>query len=130
MHRRIHNRVSLIPFRKKLRNDCTLAEAELWSRLKDKRLSGRKFRRQHSIENYIVDFYCPSEKIVMNWMVQDIFIASGQEADKRRDDRLKELGFKVLRFENIKVWEQLDSVLEEIRCHFTSPPPPLQGGDV
>jgi very-short-patch-repair endonuclease len=62
---RIHNRVELKPFRKKLRNNSTSAEATLWTYLKNRQLEGRKFRRQHSIGNYIADFYCPEEQLVI-----------------------------------------------------------------
>jgi very-short-patch-repair endonuclease len=47
------------------RNKSTSAEAELWNILKSKKLNARKFRRQHSIGNYIVDFFCASEKLVI-----------------------------------------------------------------
>jgi very-short-patch-repair endonuclease len=52
-------------FRSSLRNKSTSAEAELWNILKSKKLNARKFRRQHSIGNYIVDFFCASEKLVI-----------------------------------------------------------------
>jgi len=51
--------------RKYLRNNLTEAESLLWEVLKGKKLAGRKFRRQHSIGYYIVDFYCPSEKLII-----------------------------------------------------------------
>jgi very-short-patch-repair endonuclease len=57
-----HNRNYLLPFRKKLRNNGTSAEAELWKHISSRKLAGRKFRRQHSVGNFILDFYCPSEK--------------------------------------------------------------------
>ncbi len=58
----LHNKPSLKEERKALRNNLTEAEYLLWQYLKGKKLSGRKFRRQHSFENYIMDFYCPAEK--------------------------------------------------------------------
>jgi very-short-patch-repair endonuclease len=61
----LFNRKSLKFYRSSLRNKSTSAEAELWKVLKSKRLIGRKFRRQHSIGNYIVDFFCASEKLVI-----------------------------------------------------------------
>ena len=51
--------------RKDLRNNLTPAEATLWKYLKGSTLKDRKFRRQHSIGNYIVDFYCPEEKLII-----------------------------------------------------------------
>ena len=61
----LFNRKSLKSFRSALRNRPTSAEAALWSILKSKNLEGRKFRRQYSIGSYIVDFCCPSEKLII-----------------------------------------------------------------
>ena len=61
----LFNRKSLIFFRSSLRNKSTSSEAELWNILKSKKLNARKFSRQHSIDNYIVDFFCASEKLVI-----------------------------------------------------------------
>ena len=60
-----HNKKSLKERRKHLRNNGTSAEATLWTLLSKSQLDGRKFRRQHSINSFIVDFYCPSEKLVI-----------------------------------------------------------------
>jgi len=65
MKNRIHNLKHLEERRKKLRNNSTSAEAFLWKYLQQKKLAGRKFRRQHSITNFIVDFYCSSEKLIV-----------------------------------------------------------------
>jgi very-short-patch-repair endonuclease len=61
----LFNMKSLKFFRSSLRNKSTSAEAVLWNILKSKKLNSRKFRRQHSIGNYIVDFFCASEKLVI-----------------------------------------------------------------
>jgi very-short-patch-repair endonuclease len=61
----LFNRKSLKPFRSFLRTNSTSAEAILWNQLKAKKLDEKKFRRQQSIGNYIVDFYCPSEKLII-----------------------------------------------------------------
>ena len=60
-----HNKKHLKKYRKELRNSLTNAEAKLWLMLKKRQVGGRKFRRQHSIDNFIVDFYCPEEKLVI-----------------------------------------------------------------
>jgi len=57
MKRKIHDKPELKAHRKNLRKNLTSAEAFLWSHLQQKKLEGRKFRRQHSIENYIVDIH-------------------------------------------------------------------------
>jgi hypothetical protein len=59
------NRTDLKEFRKYLRNNSTLAEIAMWKILKNKSIDGRKFRRQYSIGIYIVDFCCPTEKLVI-----------------------------------------------------------------
>ena len=64
-NKNLFNRKGLKSYRSSLRNRSTSAEAELWDILKSKNLDGRKFRRQHSIGNYIVDFCCPSEKLII-----------------------------------------------------------------
>jgi hypothetical protein len=65
MKHQINNRKELEPYRKALRNNSTSAEIFLWDFLKNKKLAGRKFRRQHSVGNYILDFYCPDEKLAI-----------------------------------------------------------------
>ena len=61
----IYNNLKLKQKRKDLRNKAQDAEIILWSYLKNKQLQGYKFRRQHSISNYIVDFYCPKLRLVI-----------------------------------------------------------------
>jgi very-short-patch-repair endonuclease len=61
----LFNRKNTKAFRSSLRNRSTSAEAALWNILKSKNLDGRKFRRQYSIDKYIVDFICPSEKLII-----------------------------------------------------------------
>ena len=115
MNNEIHNRKYLKEFRKELRNNQTKAEAKLWKALRKSQLQGKKFRRQHSVENFIVDFYCPSEKIIVeiDGSIHDNFI--NNEYDYDRQKQLQKLGFKVLRFTNSEVFKNLDLVLESIK---------------
>jgi len=62
---KIHNRKSMKEIRRHLRHSLTPAEAALWKGLKGSKLEGKKFRRQHSIGNYVVDFYCPECKLAI-----------------------------------------------------------------
>jgi very-short-patch-repair endonuclease len=64
-NKNLFNRKGFKSFRSSLRNRSTSAEATLWNILKSKNLDGRKFRRQYSIDSYIVDFCCPSEKLLI-----------------------------------------------------------------
>ncbi|MCM4155140.1 endonuclease domain-containing protein [Gramella sp. AN32] len=116
--KRIHNKKHLEPYRKKLRKSLTPGEAFLWKQLQNSKLEGRKFRRQHSIENYVVDFYCPSERLVIELDGQVHFNPVAQDYDKIRTEFLNSLGIKVLRFENKMVFENLELVLEEIKLNF------------
>lgn len=116
--RQINNKPSLKDFRKDLRNHGTSAEATLWNYLKKRQLEGRKFRRQFSVENYILDFYCPSEKLAVELDGAHHYTAAGIQQDQERDEFLYSLGIKVLRFENIEVFRALESVLETIKANF------------
>ena len=116
--KKIHNYKHLEGRRKELRKNLTPAEATLWKSLQRKQLSGRKFRRQHSIENYIVDFYCASEKLIIELDGAVHLDFAHQNYDYERTQILENLGFKVLRFENKLVFENLTQVLEEISSHF------------
>ncbi|PTM08290.1 MAG: cytosine methyltransferase [Bacteroidetes bacterium] len=118
MNNEIHNRKYLKEFRKGLRNNATKAEAKLWQALRRSQLENRKFRRQQSIKNYIVDFYCPSEKLIVevDGKIHDNMVNS--EYDYKRTEQLEKLGFKVIRFDNDDVFNNLDLILEAIKQEF------------
>lgn len=118
----LHNRRELRPRRKSLRNSATSAEAVLWTYLKNRQLDGRKFRRQHSIGPYIADFYCPSERLIIELDGAYHFTSAGRERDRKRDQYLQNKGIKVLRFENRVVFEHPMMLLEEVRRQFGLPP--------
>ncbi len=114
----INNLPALLAFRKKLRKDLTPAEAKRWTLLNGSQLDGRKFRRQHSVGRYILDFYCPSEHLAieLDGAVHDNDAAQAHDLDRRKF--LEQMGIKVLRFENKLVFQQTEGVLVEIRRHF------------
>ena len=104
-----------------LRESQTNAEGLLWHYLRDKQLAGYKFRRQQPIGPYIVDFACMPKKLLIE-------LDGGQHAeqhtyDKKRDEFLREKGYKVLRFWNNDVFENCFGVLESIRAAVQDPPP-------
>ena len=117
-----HNKLELRQHRKDLRQNLTPAEAFLWKQLQHKKLDGRKFRRQHSIDYFIVDFYCASEKLIIELDGQVHGNPMAEEKDAKRDVYLEALGYTVLRFENKMVFEHLSSVLREIKENFKSAP--------
>lgn len=115
---RINNRKYLEVHRKRLRNHPTDAERELWKHSRRKKLNGRRFRRQFSIENYILDFYCFEEKLAIELDGKHHYTHEGVLADKERDEFLKQQGITVLRFENRRVFEEIGIVLKEIQACF------------
>ena len=84
-----------------LRKNMTEAEQLLWSRLRSKQLLGLQFYRQKPLLNYIVDFYCPAANLVIECDGSQHYTDEGLEADRVRDEALGELGFIVLRFNNV-----------------------------
>ncbi len=104
--------------RRQLRRNSTPAEIALWNMIRDKKLDGRKFRRQHSIGFYIADFCCVAEMLVIELDGQVHNEPGAQEYDFHRDEFIKSQGFTVLRFENRTVFELPDAVLHAIRAHF------------
>jgi len=117
-NKHLFNRKSLKPLRSYLRNNSTSAESALWNQLKSKNLEERKFRRQQSIGNYIVDFYCPSEKLIVELDGDPHGDPIQIQKDITRDKYLEELEFTVLRFENRFVFQEQEIVLNEIRKVF------------
>ena len=116
--KQINNFPYLKPYRRNLRNNGTSAEATLWNYIKHSQLEGRKFRRQHSIENYILDFYCPSERINVELDGAHHYTEEGTEKDLVRDQTLNEFGITVVRIENREVFDNLENVLELIKSKF------------
>lgn len=81
----LNNKKSLKEARRLLRNNPTEAEYDLWQQLKGKQLLGKKFRRQHSFGDYIMDFYCPEEKPAVELDGASHFTEYGKQADQERD---------------------------------------------
>ncbi len=120
---KIHNIIALRDNRKKLRNSLTPAEAKLWTLLKNSQLENKKFRRQHSVGPYVLDFYCPSEKLCIELDGEGHYNGASFEYDSARTEYLNSLNIKVIRFENKDVFENTEGVLEEIKRNFKPTPP-------
>ncbi len=108
----VNNLNTLLEARRELRNNPTREEDALWQYLRNSKL-GFKFRRQHSIGNFIMDFYCPAKKLILE-------IDGGQHLDKKqydkeRSDYLESLGFKVIRFWNEEINKDINEVIEKIK---------------
>ena len=105
--------------RKELRNNLTTAEAYFWLYVQNKQLLGRKFRRQHSFGSYVVDFYCHSEKLVIELDGAAHYTSQGMEYDEARTLFLESLGLTVVRFENKDVLAHIESVLAYLTSLFS-----------
>lgn len=114
----IHTLPDLKTFRTELRKRLTPAEASFWTIVKNSKLDGRKFRRQHSVGRYILDFYCPSERLGVELDGQVHFNETAREYDYERKLFLRHFGIKVLRFENKMVFEEDEYIVHSIRNSF------------
>ena len=110
----IYNVMSSKTRRKELRNKGTKAEAILWKQLKDRQLGGAKFRRQHGLGRYIVDFFCPEFRVVVELDGGGHELEEQIKYDRERTKYLESLGIRVVRFSNWTVIHEMDLVLETI----------------
>ncbi|MVM39742.1 DUF559 domain-containing protein [Spirosoma sp. HMF3257] len=107
-------------FRRELRKNPTPFESILWERLRGSQLDGRKFRRQHSIGVYILDFYCPTERLCIEI---DGDVHKKPEAiihDKERDQTLAQLQIHTLRISNDELETDIESALTKIKACFNN----------
>ena len=120
---RICNNPALKSLRKALRNNPTPAESALWEQLRAGRLNGSRWRRQYSIGNYILDFYCPGAKLCVELDGSSHYTYQGAKEDAVRTAFLNTKGIKVIRFENRLIWDNLqgvlDIILQELDCNST-----------
>jgi very-short-patch-repair endonuclease len=120
----IHNRPILKSRRKELRNNVTPAEKLLWSRLQRSNLGGYKFRRQHSVGSYILDFYCPAARLAIELDGDSHFSDDAIAYDLERTVYLNALRIKVLRFLNTEVYVDIEVVCERILEEIGTTPSP------
>lgn len=97
-----------------LRVNMTEAEKLLWEKLRGKQLKGLQFYRQKTIGNYIVDFYCPKAKLVIELDGGQHYSPEGKAKDMARDRYLKDIDLRVLRFSDKEVFENAQGILERI----------------
>ena len=112
---RYTNRPRQKPVRKALRRRATPAERCLWRIVRDRRLDGVKFRRQHGIGPDVVDFYCPAARLAVeiDGSVHDDALRA--EYDRQRQVELEALGIRVVRFSNQEVRRAPEVVAEALR---------------
>ena len=105
-------REKLIESARRMRDTPTHAEEMLWKKLRKKRLGGYRFRRQHIIQTFIVDFYCPQAKLVIE--IDGSVHDNQQEYDQEREKILDIFGYQIVRFKNAQIKTELESVLARI----------------
>ena len=100
-------------FARELRQPQTPAEATLWSHLRNRNLK-YKFRRQHAIKFFIIEFYCAKAKLLIEIDGASHLEKEQQEYDQARTEYLEALGYKVIRFTNNDVRYNIHAVITEI----------------
>jgi very-short-patch-repair endonuclease len=99
---------------KSLRNTMTYLESFLWEKLKGKQIYGVRFRRQHAIDFYIVDFYCHEARLVIE--VDGEIHYDRIEYDDGRSAEMEKFGIKVIRFTNFEVENNIEKVIKRIEA--------------
>lgn len=111
---RIFNRQTENLKRQELRNNMPKAEAILWKKLRRRQMLGYKFRRQFSIKQYVVDFYCPDLKLAIELDGDSHFIGDAPQYDAERQKEIEDFWIIFIRFQNNEVYRNLNGVLVTI----------------
>ncbi|MBL8631159.1 MAG: endonuclease domain-containing protein [Rhodospirillaceae bacterium] len=106
---------------RQLRRNATDAETVLWNRIRNRQIQDVKFRRQWPVEGYITDFCCVERMLIIE-------VDGGQHDESKRDElrtaKLQHAGYRVLRFWNNDVLENIEGVLEKLSAEFAANPSP------
>ncbi|AXS42082.1 endonuclease domain-containing protein [Breoghania sp. L-A4] len=105
----------MLPFARRLRRSQTEAEARLWHRLRNRQLGGWKFRRQVPVDRFVADFLCEDARLIVE-------LDGGQHAERLAEDAertavLEACGYRVARYWNPEIFDNIDGVLEDILAH-------------
>lgn len=111
---KIYNKIKQAEARRLLRKNTTKTEAIIWSHLRNRQLNGLKFRRQFSINNYIVDFYCSSLKLAIEIDGLIHKQKNIKKVDKIRQEQIESLGITFLRFTNNEIINEISKIKEKI----------------
>ncbi len=119
----------LIDYSRTMRHEATEGEKRLWYKLRDRQLNNFKFKRQHPVSSYILDFVCLEKKLVVE--VDGETHANDQHYDTERTKYLEQRGYRIIRFSNNEVLNNTQGVLQDILEHLNapSPLPSLQRGE-
>jgi very-short-patch-repair endonuclease len=111
----LHYNKSVMKLRRKsLRKNLSKAEAIMWKHLSRRQMHGCKFRRQYSIDQYVVDFYCPRLKLAIEVDGDSHFTSEVKSSDAVRQQFIESFGIRFLRFTNLDVLENIDGVYQQI----------------
>jgi len=111
---KLYNKSSEKNKRRILRSNMPKAEVILWSKLKGKALNDYKFRRQYSVKNFVLDFYCPKLKLAIEVDGKSHFADDAQLRDEERQRIIESFGITFIRFTNREIYENVEGVLERI----------------
>ncbi|HUV55815.1 MAG TPA: endonuclease domain-containing protein [Dehalococcoidales bacterium] len=118
---------NLKQYSRQLRENMTDAERHLWTKIRRKQVKGYQFYRQKPIGDYIVDFFCPRAKLVIEVDGSQHFSDEMTEYDRIRNEYLSSLGLRVLRFTNADVLAHIERVVESIEGKIPLSPPFTKG---
>lgn len=105
----------LVSAARNLRVEQTPAEQRLWNELRSRKLDGFKFRRQYPVGRYILDFVCVERKLVVELDGNHHEVGDQHRYDRERSEHLEHYGYRVLRFPNRAVLDNVHYVLQKIR---------------
>ena len=100
--------------RRQLRKNMPKSEIILWSKLKNRQIQGERFLRQYSVDQYVIDFFCPRLKLAIEVDGDSHALLSVEEKDKLRQEYIESFGIRFLRFSNVDVYKNLDNVCQVI----------------
>jgi very-short-patch-repair endonuclease len=100
--------------RRYFRKNMPKSEVILWSKLKNKQILGERFLRQYSVDQYVLDFYCPRLKLAIEVDGDSHFMRGAEEQDKVRQEYIEAFGIRFLRFTNEDVCKNVDGVCQTI----------------
>lgn len=116
----IFNRNEQTGLRRRLRRKSTKAEQLLWQYLRNEKLNGIKFRRQYSVNKYVLDFYSPLNKLAIE-LDGDVHLDKEvKDNDEIRENYIKGFGIKLIRFKNEMVMNNIEEVLKVILANINN----------
>ena len=107
----VYNHSAMLARRRELRGRMTGAEILFWHEVKNRRILGVKFRRQYSVHSYVVDFYAPIPRLVVEIDGEYHLDIEIQQYDRKREEEIEACGIRFLRFTNDEMYNDMTGVL-------------------